>query len=46
MRITARELNRHAGPQLVLDRSSLSVAEAVWRVVALQAQQPADRARG
>jgi hypothetical protein len=40
--ITARELNRATlGRQLLLDRSSLSVADAVRRMVALQAQQPA-----
>jgi len=40
--LTWRELNRATlARQLLLDRSSLSVADAVRRVVALQAQQPA-----
>jgi hypothetical protein len=40
--ITARELNRATlARQLLLDRSSLSVADAVRRMVALQAQLPA-----
>jgi hypothetical protein len=40
--LTAGELNRATlARQLLLDRSSLSVADAVRRVVALQAQQPA-----
>ena len=42
MSLTWRELNRATlARQLLLDRSSLSVADAVRRVVALQAQQPA-----
>ena len=42
MRLTARELNRATlARQLLLDRASLSVADAVGRVVALQAQLPA-----
>jgi len=42
MRITARRLNRSTlGRQLLLGRASLPVAEAVRRVVALQAQHPA-----
>ena len=42
MRITARELNRATlARQLLLDRSSLSVTDAMRHVVALQAQQPA-----
>ncbi len=42
MRLTAGELNRATlARQLLLDRSALSVADAVRRVVALQAQQPA-----
>jgi hypothetical protein len=42
VRLTALELNRATlARQLLLDRSSLSVADAVQRVVALQAQQPA-----
>jgi hypothetical protein len=40
--ITARELNRATlARQLLLDRSWMSVADAVRRMVALQAQQPA-----
>ena len=40
--ITARELNRATlARQLLLDRSCMSVADAVRRMVALQAQQPA-----
>jgi Winged helix DNA-binding domain len=40
--LTWRELNRATlARQLLLDRSSLSAADAVRRVVALQAQQPA-----
>jgi hypothetical protein len=40
--ITARELNRATlGRQLLLERAPLSVTDAVRRVVALQAQQPA-----
>ncbi len=40
--VSARELNRATlARQLLLDRQSLSVADAVRRVVALQAQQPA-----
>ncbi|MEW2624946.1 winged helix DNA-binding domain-containing protein [Streptomyces sp. NPDC048106] len=40
--ITARELNRAAlGRQLLLEREPLSVADAVRRVVGLQAQHPA-----
>ena len=40
--ITARELNRATlARQLLLERAALSVADAMWRVVALQAQQPA-----
>ncbi|MFI9328994.1 winged helix DNA-binding domain-containing protein [Kitasatospora sp. NPDC052868] len=42
MRITARELNRSTlARQLLLQREPLDVAEAVRRVVALQAQQAA-----
>jgi Winged helix DNA-binding domain len=42
VRITARELNRATlSRQLLLAREPLSVADAVRRVVALQAQQPA-----
>ena len=42
MSVTRRELNRATlARQLLLDRSSLSVADGVRRVVALQAQQPA-----
>lgn len=42
MRITARELNRATlARQLLLHREPLSVADAVRRVLALQAQQPA-----
>jgi len=42
MRITARELNRSTlGRQLLLRREPLGVADAVRRVVALQAQQAA-----
>ena len=42
MRITERELNRATlARQLLLERSPLSLADAVRRVVALQAQQPA-----
>ena len=42
MRITARELNRSTlARQLLLERETLGVADAVRRVVALQAQQPA-----
>ncbi len=42
MRITARELNRSTlGRQLLLRREPLGVADAVCRVVALQAQQAA-----
>jgi hypothetical protein len=42
MRVTARELNRATlARQLLLERSPLGVADAVRRVVALQAQQPA-----
>ena len=42
MSLTWPELNRATlARQLLLDRSSLSVADAVRRVVALQAQQPA-----
>jgi len=42
MRITARELNRSTlGRQMLLRRESLGVADAVRRVVAIQAQQPA-----
>ena len=42
MRITARELIRSTlGRQLLLERESLGVADAVRRVVALQAQQAA-----
>jgi hypothetical protein len=42
MSITARQLNRATlGRQLLLRREPLSVAEAVRRVVALQAQEPA-----
>ncbi|MDQ3783737.1 MAG: winged helix DNA-binding domain-containing protein [Actinomycetota bacterium] len=42
MRITARELNRSTlGRQLLLRRQPLGVADAVRRVVALQAQQAA-----
>jgi Winged helix DNA-binding domain len=40
--ITARELNRATlARQLLLERAPLSVTDAVRRVVALQAQQPA-----
>jgi len=40
--ITARELNRATlARQLLLERASVSVTDAVRRVVALQAQQPA-----
>jgi hypothetical protein len=42
MNITARELNRATlGRQLLLGREALGVDDAVRRVVALQAQQPA-----
>jgi hypothetical protein len=42
MRITPRELNRATlSRQLLLERSRLSAADGVARVVALQAQQPA-----
>ena len=42
MRITERELNRATlARQLLLERSPVSLADAVRRVVALQAQQPA-----
>jgi Winged helix DNA-binding domain len=42
MRLTARRLNRATlGRQLLLGREPLAVVEAVRRVVALQAQQPA-----
>ena len=42
MRITERELNRATlARQLLLERSPLSLADAMRRVVALQAQQPA-----
>lgn len=42
MTITARELNRATlGRQLLLRREPLGVAEAVRRILALQAQQPA-----
>jgi winged helix DNA-binding protein len=42
MRITEHELNRATlDRQLLLERSPLSLADAVRRVVALQAQQPA-----
>jgi hypothetical protein len=42
MRITERELNRATlARQLLLERSPLSVADAMRHVVALQAQQPA-----
>lgn len=42
MRITARELNRATlGRQLLLQREPLGIVDAVRRVVALQAQQPA-----
>jgi hypothetical protein len=42
MMVTARELNRATlARQLLLERSPLGVADAVRRVVALQAQQPA-----
>src|SRR5207253_4020734 len=42
MKITARGLNRSTlGRQLLLGRASLDVADAVRRVVALQAQHPA-----
>jgi len=42
MRITARELNRSTlGRQLLLERESLGVADAVRRLVALQAQHAA-----
>jgi Winged helix DNA-binding domain len=40
--LTARQLNRATlGRQLLLDRERLSVVDAVGRVVALQAQEPA-----
>jgi hypothetical protein len=42
MNVTARELNRATlGRQLLLRREALDVSDAVRRVVALQAQQPA-----
>src|SRR5687767_1028858 len=42
MRLTARALNRATlGRQLLLRRESLGVADALRRVVALQAQEPA-----
>jgi hypothetical protein len=42
MRLTARQLNRATlGRQLLLGREALDVGEAVRRVVALQAQEPA-----
>jgi hypothetical protein len=42
MNVTARELNRATlGRQLLLGREALGVDDAVRRVVALQAQQPA-----
>ena len=42
MTITARELNRATlGRQLLLERGALGVEDAVRRVVAIQAQQPA-----
>jgi len=42
MRMTARGLNRATlGRQMLLQRESLGVADAMRRVVALQAQQPA-----
>lgn len=42
MSISARELNRATlGRQLLLRREALDVSDAVRRVVALQAQQPA-----
>ncbi|WLW50496.1 winged helix DNA-binding domain-containing protein [Streptomyces sp. YU58] len=42
MKITARELNRATlGRQLLLQREPLTVGDAVRRIVALQAQQPA-----
>ena len=42
MRLSARQLNRATlGRQLLLRRESLDVVEAVHRVVALQAQEPA-----
>ena len=42
MRVTARELNRATlARQLLLNRAPMSVTDAVRRVVALQAQQPA-----
>jgi len=42
MRLTARQLNRATlGRQLLLRREALDVGEAVRRVVALQAQEPA-----
>jgi len=46
MSVSARELNRATlGRQLLLRREALDVNDAVRRVVALQAQQPASRAR-
>ena len=42
MRLTARQLNRASlARQLLLRRESLSVADGVRQVVALQAQEPA-----
>jgi len=42
MQLTARRLNRATlARQLLLDRASIDVVEAVHRVVALQAQEPA-----
>src|SRR5271170_997701 len=42
MRISARELNRATlGRQMLLERQPLGAADAVRRVVALQAQHPA-----
>jgi Winged helix DNA-binding domain len=42
MSVSARELNRATlGRQLLLRREALDVSDAVRRVVALQAQQPA-----
>ncbi|MCL7429999.1 winged helix DNA-binding domain-containing protein [Streptomyces sp. YS415] len=42
MKISARELNRATlGRQLLLRREPLEAAEAVWRILAVQAQQPA-----
>ena len=42
MRLTARQLNRATlGRQLLLRREPLDVVDAVRRVVALQAQEPA-----